>query len=475
MNGKPKKPLLLLFDGNAIVHRAYHALPPLTISKTGEMVNAVRGFASTLMKVIREVRPVYWGIAFDRPVPTFRHEKFAAYKEHRPRTPDELVSQIVRVHQVSEAFRIPVFEVDGYEADDVLGTLSRQASDQGIETVIVTGDNDMLQAVSPDVTVMAPRRGFGDTVIYDEEAVRQKYGISSRQLVDFKALVGDPSDNIPGVRGVGDKTATRLIQQFGNIEEKYARIDEVLPEKLRSKLAEYKERALQNKELVTIVTDVPVKLDPEASKVTAYDRNKVVELFRELEFVGLLSSLPGEIQRETETITRQSDQEVDYRIISTVAALDVLVSRLREAKEFAVDLETSSIDVINADIVSIALAMKEAEAFYIPVGHKALSNISQLFLDDVLVKLKPVLTDAAMHKAAQNAKFHMMALAGHGIKLEGLTFDTMIAAHLLGERTIGLKALAFNKLGIEMTPIEDLVGKGAKQISMALVDRKSVV
>ncbi len=294
MINKRDKPLLLLFDGNALVHRAFHALPPLTVSKTGEMVNAVRGFAATLLKMLKENKPTYWAIAFDRPTPTFRHEKFADYKKQRPPTPPELVNQIERAHQLADAFYLPTFEIDGYEADDILGALSRQASQQGIETIIVTGDNDMLQTVSPTVRVMSPRRSFSDTVIYDETGVQNKYGIGPKQLADFKALTGDPSDNIPGISGVGEKTAVKLLQQFGNLQGIYNHIDEVTPPKLQALLREHKEQAFQNKELVTIVTDVPVTLNLDNCQVSAYDRNRVVDLFRELEFVHLLPSLPEE-------------------------------------------------------------------------------------------------------------------------------------------------------------------------------------
>ena len=280
------KPLLLLFDGNALVHRAFHALPPLSISRTGEMVNAVRGFAATLLKLLRENKPTYWAIAFDRPTPTFRHEQFADYKKQRPPTPPELVNQIERVHQLVDAFRLPTFEIDGYEADDILGALSMQAKQQGIETLIVTGDNDMLQIVSPSIKVMSPRKSFSDTVIYDEAGVQAKYSIVPGQLADYKALTGDASDNIPGVPGIGDKTAVKLLHQFESLEGIFAHIDEVTPPKLQAVLREYKERAFQNKELATIVTSVPVTLDLNACKVSAYDRNRVVALFRQFERVG---------------------------------------------------------------------------------------------------------------------------------------------------------------------------------------------
>jgi DNA polymerase-1 len=468
------KPLLLLFDGNALVHRAFHALPPLTVSRTGEMVNAVRGFAATLLKLLRENKPTYWSIAFDLPAPTFRHEKFADYKKQRPSTPQELVNQIERVHQLAEAFRLPVFEVNGYEADDVLGALSHQASKQGIDTMIVTGDNDMLQIVSPTVRVMSPRRSFSDTVIYDEAEVQSKYGIVPKQLADFKALTGDVSDNIPGISGVGEKTAVKLLQQFGSLEEIYKHIDEVTPPRLQALLRENKEKVFQNKELVTIVTDVPITLNLNSCGVSAYDRNRVVDLFRELEFFHLLSSLPGEIQQTSQVLHVQAKPAGNYQIISAEDALDKLINQLAAAGEFAVDLETSTIDVMVAEIVGISLASVQDEAFYIPVGHRTLSTVIQLPLSQVIARLKPLLEDTRLSKIAQNGKFDMTVLAQHGIKLQNLAFDTMIAAHLLGEKPLGLKALAFNKLGIEMMPIDGLIGKGAKQISMALVEIERV-
>jgi len=465
------KPLLLLFDGNALVHRAFHALPPLTVSRTGEMVNAVHGFASTLLKLVNELKPSHWAIAFDRPTPTFRHEKFEDYKAQRPKAPEELVSQIKRVHQLADAFCLPSFEIDGYEADDVLGTLSRQASQQGIDTIIITGDNDILQTVSPRVKVLAPRRAFGDTIIYDETEVEQKYGITPGQLTDLKALTGDPSDNIPGVPGIGNKTAARLLQQFGSLEGIYAHIEEVTPDKLQASLRDHKAQAFQNKELVTIVTEVPITLNLDACQVSAYDRSQVVELFHELEFAKLLSRLPEEMEQRTSTIVPgQVTAKRNYQIVNSEQALDKLIAQLAAAKEFVIDLETSSKEAMAAELVGISLSSAPGEAFYIPVGHRTLSPIAQLALPQVTARLKPLLEDGKIAKIAQNGKFDMTVLAEYGIKLRNLAFDTMIAAYLLGEKSLGLKVLAFNKLGIEMTPITDLIGKGAKQVSMAMVE-----
>lgn len=469
------RPLLLLFDGNALVHRAFHALPPLTVTKTGEMVNAVQGFASTLLKVLGEIKPTHWAIAFDRPTPTFRHEKFEEYKAQRPRTPDELVTQIERVHQLAEAFHIPVFEIDGFEADDILGTLSRQANERGIETIIVTGDNDVLQVVSPKTKVLAPRRTFSDTVLYDESLVEEKYGIPPRQLADFKALTGDPSDNIPSIPGIGKKTAARLLQQFGSLDEIYAHIDEVSPDKVRALLQQYREQVFRNQELARIVTSVPVTLDLDSCRVTIYDRQKVVELFRELGFAQLLSRLPQEIGvTERAPVQVKAPVKGDYHIVATQDALEGLLAQLTAVGEFAIDLETSSKEVMTADLVGISISLRPAEAYYIPVGHRGLSQVSQLPLSLVIDHLKTVIEDPTKAKIAHNGKFDMIALAEHGIALHNLAFDTMLAAHLLGEKALSLKALAFNRLGVEMTPIDDLIGKGTKQVSMAMVPIEQV-
>ena len=475
---KDKEGLLLLFDGNALVHRAFHALPPLTVSKTGEMVNSVYGFASTLLKVLAEFKPTHWAVAFDRPTPTFRHEKFEDYKAQRPAMPEELRGQIKRVHQLVEAFHIPIFELDGFEADDVLGTLSKQANEQGIETIIVTGDNDMLQVVLPRVKALAPKRAFADTVLYDEEAVEQKYGVKPEQIIDFKALVGDPSDNIPGVLGIGEKTAAKLIQQFGSLEGIYDHIEEVTPSRLQAALRQYQSRAFQNRELVTIVRDVPINLNLETCRVSTYDRNEVVKLFRELEFIKLLPRLPqGSYQ-----LTSASFQRGVYQVINTEAGLNELVGQLEAASSIAIaiapPLTIQGRGVVGgglaAESLGIAISPAPRRAFYIPLGHRSLNQPEQLPVTWAMDKLKPILESLSIGKIAYNGKHGMAALANCGVKLENLNFDPMLAAYLLGEKTLALKALVFDKLGIEIPSLSDLIGTGKKQTSLAMLEVRQV-
>ncbi len=428
-----------------------------------------------LLKVINELKPTHYAIAFDRAAPTFRHKMFDEYKAQRPETPQELVNQLGRVRQLVEAFHIPIFEIDGYEADDVLGTLSRQASEQGIDTTIVTGDADTMQLVSPKVSVFypKPRSSFSDTMLYDEAAVSQRYSIKAEYIADFKALKGDASDNIPGVPGIGEKTAVKLIQQFGSVDQIYAHIDEVTPPKLQAILRENEAVAHQSKKLATIVTETPVTLKLDDCEVSHYDRNKVAELFRELEFFTLLARLP-----EVEKITPETAIEVeakpptqrDYHIINTASALDELMGRLSATKSFAFDTETNSLDAMSAQLVGISLSAAPGQAYYIPIGHVGWGQVEQLPLDYVLSRLKPLLEDCALAKFAHNGKYDATVLAEYGVTVNNLAFDTQVAAYLLSEKALGLKALAFSRLGIEMTPITELIGSGTKQLSMSQVE-----
>ena len=301
--------VLLLVDGNALVHRAFHALPPLTTSRTGEMVNAVYGFANTLFKVVGTLKPSHWAIAYDYPGPTFRHALYQQYKAQRPPTPEELKSQIRRVHELTAALGMPAFELEGYEADDLLGTLAVKAGEQGIDAAILTGDRDLLQVVRPGITVLLPGRNFSDAVTYDGAAVEARFGVRPDQLTAFKALVGDPSDNIPGVTGVGDKTAAKLLSQFDGLDSLYAHLPEIGPKRLHALLEASQEQADISQRLATIVTDVPLTLSLDDCLVGNYDRDRALALLKEFEFNSLVSRLPvvvkqGEMPPEPVQATR---------------------------------------------------------------------------------------------------------------------------------------------------------------------------
>ncbi len=300
---------LMLLDGNGLIYRGYFALPPLTTSK-GELVNAVFGFSSIVLRGFQDIRPDYVAVAFDLSGPTFRHERFADYKATRLRMPDDLRDQFPKVREVVKALRIPVYELAGYEADDVIGTLTVQAERDGLDTTIVTGDLDMLQLVTDHTRLMTTRSGVQNTIIYDPPRIEERYGLRPSQMIDFKALKGDSTDNIPGVPGVGEKTAASLIQTFGSLEGLYERIDEVSKEKLRAALIEARDRVLESRELMTIVRDLPVELDRESARLGDYDREGVIRLFREYEFRTLIERLPalsGERAEETVEALRTAD------------------------------------------------------------------------------------------------------------------------------------------------------------------------
>jgi DNA polymerase-1 len=282
---------LMLLDSNGLIYRGYHALPPLTTSK-GELVNAVFGFCSILLRGIQDLQPEYVAACFDLPGPTFRHEQYAGYKATRAAMPDDLRSQFPKVREVVAALRIPVYEMAGYEADDVIGTISRDLDGRGIDTTVVTGDLDMLQIVTEHTRLMTTRQGVDSTVYYDPARIWERFELRPDQMIDYKALKGDPTDNIPGVPGVGEKTAAKLIGQFGSVEGLYARIDEVKPDKLREKLIEGRDQVFTSRELSRIICDLPISLDLEAARLSDYDRAEVVRLFREFEFRTLIDRLP---------------------------------------------------------------------------------------------------------------------------------------------------------------------------------------
>nr|MBC7244342.1 DNA polymerase I [Chloroflexota bacterium] len=471
----PERPLMVLLDGNALVHRAYHAIPPLT-SPDGEPTNATYGFTSTLLKVLDELKPQYAAVAFDVGR-TFRHEQYPEYKATRVAMPDDLRVQLDRVRDVVEAFNLPSTTMEGYEADDILATLAQKAVEQGLDVVIVTGDTDTFQLIGPHVKVLLSGRKFTDAKMYDEAAIRERYRLEPEQLVDFKGLKGDTSDNIPGVPGVGDVTATQLLQQFGSIENLYAHLNEVSA-KLREKLEGKEADVRRGKELVRLVSDLPIDLDLDNCRLSAYDRSKVTALFRALGFHSLLQRLPKTEEQPTAQLplfAGQAGVEVEkpalgqYHLINTEEGLRNLVAKIRARGACALDTEANSLRPVEAELVGIAIACQEGEGYYIPIGHTPqVSSMSQLPIEFIREQLGPVLADATIAKYAHNANYDLIVLNQHGIVVHGLQFDTMVAAYLLDPsgRNLSLKGLAWQELGVEMTTIAELIGKGKNQLTI---------
>ena len=470
-----EQPLLMVMDGHAMVHRSWHAISVrqhLSVSKTGEDITAVFGFVNTFLKALEEWTPTHCAIAFDLPGPTFRHLRYEDYKAQRPDAPPELYPQLDRVRQLMRAFGVPIFEVEGYEADDVIGTICRQAEEHRLETIILTGDTDTFQLVSPWVRV-ALQYSIQDRKIYDVNEVRSRYGgLSPEQQPDLKALKGDPSDNIPGVPGVGDKTAVKLMVEFGSLDAIYDNIDSVQPPKLRDALLSNKDQAFQGRELTTIVRDTPVELDLEESRFWRYDRKDIVDLFRELEFFRLVSRVPEPMESASPTEKAppaeivEKPSSTDYYTIDTHETLEAMLGELSSAGSFAFDTETTGTDPLRSDLVGLSFSTAPGRAWYVPIGH---TEGPQLPFDQVLARLKPILESRDIAKTAHNGNYDLMVMGNYGIKPRNLDFDTMIAAHILGRKALGLKNLALDLLDIEMTPITDLIGTGRKQIAMSHV------
>jgi DNA polymerase-1 len=458
----------------------------------GEPTAGIYGFARELMRILEQEKPEYIAVAFDVGK-TFRDEMFPAYKGTREKMPDDLRPQIERIRQMVDAFNIPRLEMEGFEADDVLGSVARIATEQGLGVKIVTGDRDLLQLVNKRTTVYLA--GDDRNYIKDEDVVK-KLGVPPKQVVDYKALVGDKSDNIPGVAGVGEKTAIALLEKYKTLDNIYKQIDEV-ENRWKTKLEANKENAYLSRDLAQIKTDLDIKLDLEHAKAHDLNVPAIEAFFKELEFRTLLKALEkltgqsasvetavsaapkagGQmsmfVNEPQVIVTPKVDLNIRVNIVDTDDKLADLVKVLNKAKVISFDTETTSTEEMKADIVGISLAVKEGEGYYIPVGHSSGSNLP---LKKVLSALKEPLTNLKIGKLAHNAKYDYIVLAKFGLVVTPLTFDTMLAEFILdpSSRHLGLKNLAFVKLGEEMTHIEELIGKGKKQLSMADVAIESV-
>ncbi len=464
------RPLLLLIDGYGLIFRAYYAIRNEITTSKGENVNAVFGFASMLLDVLRRENPEHAIIALEGG-PTFRDEEFAEYKAHRAAMPDDLRPQIARIRQLIDALNIPVEERQGYEADDVIGSLARICGEQGdVRVIIVTGDSDLLQLVDNNTTVVLPgTQRFEDLRYFDPAAVHYRYGFGPERVADYKALVGDTSDNIPSVAGIGEKTAKALIGQYGDVEEIIAHVEEITPPRAKNAMASGIDEARRSKRLATIVRDLPIEIDLDRSHVGNYDREAIIELFRELEFRTMANRLPEQRADRAVAVPAAARPDSVRTIVRTTDDLDHLVGRVRATGRYAIDVETDSLDPLTATMVGIAIGVGSAEGFYIPLRHSA-GNPVQLSMDDVRSALQPLLVDEGLEAYAHHAKYDLEVLRRHGFDLSNLGFETMLAAYLLGETSVGLKGLAFTRLGREMTEITALIGSGRNQLTMDMVD-----
>ena len=465
-----RKPLLLVIDGHALVHRAWHAIQtPLNVSSTGEEVRAVYGFLNTFLRTLADWDPTHCGVAFDLPVPTFRHKQFKEYKAQRPPTPPELRSQFKHVRELMSAFGVPIFETEGYEADDVIGTLCRQAEERELDTLILTGDTDTLQLVSPWVRVLLTY-SIQKKSVYDEAAVRQRYGGLSPPIVaDIKALEGDTSDNIPGVPGVGTKTAIRLLTDFGTIEGMLENLDSIPTAKTRQRLEEHRSQVLLAKRLTTISRDVPVELDVESARFWTYNRSAVVDLLRELEFHSIVPRVPDPgdwdgTNGATETLAAAERLPTEYVTVDTPEALSAMLRELSAHGGFSFAVQTTTHNFMDTHLVGLAFSNRPGRGWYVPIGHDRGEQIPR---EAVVEALQPLLESETTPKTAHNANFGVAVLANEGVQVRNLDFDTMLAAHLCGRKVTGLRELALDTVHEEMPSVTELLGTGRKQITLA--------
>jgi len=445
---------LYLIDGSAYIYRAYHAIRSLTNSK-GLPTNAAFGFTRMLIKLIEDRSPEYVVMFFDAKGPTFRHEIYQDYKANRPPMPEDLSIQIPYIKEITHGFNIPVIEMQGFEADDLIGSFRYQAEKDGFFVVMVTGDKDFVQLVTDNAVIWDPMK----EKTIDINTVRDDFGIEPCQMVDVMALSGDVSDNIPGVPGIGPKTALSLIKTFGTIEDLYESVDTISKKKQHENLVQYKKQAFLSKELVKINVDVSFPFNPENFKYQAPDNIRLAKLFKDLEFRQLQQSFP-----------KRSDlSNKNYRAIFDMSALSNLIGRLKKAEMFAIDTETTSKDPMKANLVGLSFSMEPDEAFYIPCAHDYPEAPPQLKLNNVLNQLKPVLEDPDVKKVGQNIKYDWMVLKRHGIKLAGVMFDTMLASYLINpsKRAHNLDQIALDFLDHKTITYKEIAGKGQRDVSFA--------
>ncbi len=453
---------LYLIDGSSYIYRAYFAIRHLSNSK-GFATNAVFGFVNMLLKVVREESPDHLAVVFDAKGPTFRKEIYPEYKANRAAMPEDLVPQIPLIKEAVRGFNMPVLEKEGFEADDIIATLAKRFAAQGMEITVVTGDKDLMQIVSERIRLL-------DTMkekVSGLSEVAERFGGGPEKVVEVQALAGDSSDNVPGVPGIGEKTAVELIREFGTVEHLLSSLDRIKQPKRRENLERYAEQALLSKRLVTLRDDVPLDLDYEQFALSSPDREALTALFKEMEFPKLLQEFSCDERTTGE----------GYRGVLDEAELGRMIEVLRKAPRFAFDTETTSLDATRADLVGLSFAVTPGEAWYIPLDHRYLGAPEQLDRRMVLERLRPILESPEIPKIAQNAKYDLLVMRRAGIAVAGLSVDTMIASYLAqpAAKSHGMDNLAAELLGYKTISYSEVTGKGKKQIGFSEVEVEKAV
>jgi len=460
------KPDLVLIDGSSYLFRAFHALPPLTNSR-GEPTGAVVGVVNMLRKLVKEYQPKYMAVVFDAPGKTFRDELYEAYKANRPPAPEELKAQVPLLHEIVQAMGLPLLMVEGVEADDVIGTLATRAAEKGMKVLVSTGDKDMAQLVNGNITLI-------DTMtdrVLDPEGVEGKFGVKPEQIIDYLALTGDSSDNIPGVPKCGPKTAAKWLNQYGSLDELMRHADEVkgkIGENLRASL----EQLPLSRQLTTIRTDLELEVEPEELQPREPDTGKLRELFKQMEARRLLESLEADDPDPQADGAAQAAADGRYELILDEAQFEAWLKRLEQAELFAFDTETTSLDYMQAELVGLSFAVEPGRAAYVPLAHRYPGAPEQLDLAWVLERLKPLLESDDHPKLGQNLKYDMSVLARHGVVLRGIAYDTMLESYVLDSTATrhDMDSLAKKYLDYEPVSFQSIAGKGKGQLTFDQID-----
>ena len=468
----PKR--LFLIDGMAQIYRAHFAMikNPLT-TKDGRHTSAIFGFMNSLFKLLRDENPDYIAVVLDCKEPTFRHKLYTEYKATREKMPDELVGQLEPLYEVISHTNIPILKKPGYEADDIIGTLVKKAEQAGLVTYMVTGDKDMMQLVSETTFMYSPGNRFKPTTIYDKIKVKEKWGVGPDGIIDMLALVGDTSDNVPGVDGVGPKTAKKLLDQYKDIETILEHADEAKNKRVREGLQNGRDLVHLSRELVTIHCDVPVEFHIEELIRKDMDGEALTHDFQDLEMYSLITQVEA-LSGNGVVALEQPDK--NYQTILTQTDLDLLITTISNAELISFDLETTSITPLQADIVGLSFSVKANDGYYIPVEYPEKESKPGLTLDAVLEKLKPIFENENNRFCGQNIKYDALVLSRYGIHLGNIVFDTMIAEYMLHPEKNSYKMdyLSIDYLNYRMVPIDNLIGTGLHQKSMAEVPLKDI-
>lgn len=491
-------PKFIIIDGNALIHRSFHAIPPTLSTKDGRLVNAVYGFTNFILKAFLELKPEFVVLTLDRPAPTFRHEEYTEYKATRTKAPDELYEQIPLVKEVAKVLDIPIFEKDGYEADDLIGTITKESEKEtDWQNIIITGDMDTLQLINDRTSVYTMSRGLSDSVLYGVKEVKDRYGLRPDQIVDYKALRGDASDNIPGVKGIGEKGATELLQAFNTLDGVYAaaeKNDEKIKARTRELLLQDKDNAYLSQHLATINREVPIKINWKEFQLDSFDEEKAIALFQELEFRSLLGKLKlvknlHQNNGADNVITDYQDKfvrnqaEKKYQLIKDDKSFDIFLKKLKQQSAFAIDTETEGLDPLNAQLLGLSFAWQAGEAYYLHLGARTTENNDLFSYKKTestghawLKQLKSILEDEKIKKYGHNLKFDWRVLKNQGVLLKGIAFDSLLASYLLNpdNRQHGLDGVSFRELGWEKIGTEDLIGKGKDAIAFSQVSAEKM-